>query len=87
MKNKTKVIDNVQSNIVSDPIECISMEEKMMLDAVKYQKELAVANAKAAIAQSQLADSNHQNVILQLAMKYHLITGDTINDDGTIKRK
>jgi hypothetical protein len=68
-------------------VEKISDQDKITLDAIKMKRELAIANARAAVAQSESADMSYNNVVLQLAIKYKLNDGDMIEDDGKIKRK
>ena len=61
--------------------------DKMTLDISKMKRELALANAKTAIAQSESAELTYNNIVLQLAIKYKLSDGDVINDNGEIQRK
>lgn len=61
--------------------------DKTLLDMAKVKRELGIEKAKSALAQSEAAELSYNNTILQLAIKYHLIDGDVIADDGTIKRK
>jgi len=60
--------------------------DKMALESVKVKAELALERAKTAVSQSESAKLIYDNVILQLAMKYKLTDGDTIDDTGEIKR-
>lgn len=79
---KAVLTDNNQPVVIQPPVEVerILSEEKTLIDMLKHQRDLALSNAK-------LAEANHRNIILTLAVKYHLSNGDTINDDGTITRK
>lgn len=68
-------------------VEKITDMDKATLDATKMKRELALANARASVAQSETAELAYNNTILQLAIKYKLIDGDIINEDGAIQRK
>lgn len=61
--------------------------DKSVLDLAKARRETALEKAKTALAQSEVSELAYNNVILQLAIRYHLVDGDIINDDGSIKRK
>lgn len=61
--------------------------DKSALDLAKARRETALEKAKTALAQSENSELAYNNVILQLALRYHLVDGDIINDDGSIKRK
>lgn len=67
-------------------LEHLTEEDKSILDLAKMKRELALANAKAALAQNESAGLSYDNVILKLAIKYQLSDGDTITDTGEIKR-
>jgi hypothetical protein len=67
--------------------EKLSDTDKSNLDLVRMKRELALANAKTALAQSETAQVSYDNIILQLAMKYKLVDGDVISDAGEIQRK
>lgn len=67
--------------------EKITDTDKTALDAVKMKRELALANARAFVAQSETAELAYNNTILQLAIKYKLIDGDVISENGEIQRK
>lgn len=84
MTKEKKVQEN---DIKIEVVERLTDADKAVLDLAKAKSELALANAKTALAQSEAAQLSCHNVILQLAIKYHLSDGDTINDDGSIKRK
>jgi hypothetical protein len=67
--------------------EFLSEADKTLLDTAKLKLELASANTKTAVAQNESARLAHSNVVLQLAMRYRLVDGDLITEDGEIKRK
>lgn len=71
----------------SNDVEKLADPDKTTLDTAKMKRELALANAKTALAQSENAELSYNNVVLQLALKYKLANGDIINEDGTIERK
>ena len=66
--------------------EKLSDGDKSALDLAKAKRELALANAKTALAQSENAELSYNNVILQLALRYKLVDGDEIAESGEIKR-
>lgn len=76
-----------QTTVAQEPSEKISDQDKAVLEQVKVKRELALEKAKAAVANSESAELLHQNVMLQLAMKYSLLQGDSIKEDGSIVRK
>lgn len=88
-ENKASNLENANKEkpIQFQVIERLTDQDKSLLDIIKSKRELALANAKTALAQSEVAELTHNNIILQLAMKYNLVDGDQINDDGSIKRK
>lgn len=70
-----------------ETVERLMDADKSVLDLAKARRETALEKAKTALAQSEVSELAYNNVILQLAIRYHLVDGDIINDDGTIKRK
>jgi|SRR5277367_6436451 len=68
-------------------VERLADQDKSVLDLAKARRETALEKAKTALAQSETSELAYNNVILQLALRYRLVDGDIINDDGTIKRK
>ena len=68
-------------------VERLTEGDKSSLDLAKAKRETALEKAKTALAQNEVAELTYNNVILQLAMKYHLNDGDKINEDGSIERK
>jgi hypothetical protein len=68
-------------------VERLTDGDKSVLEIIKLKREVALAHAKTALAQSESAELAYNNVVLQLAMRYRLSDGDVINDDGTIQRK
>ena len=83
----SKKVEENKTPLTVDVVERLAEVDKSALDLAKVKKELALANAKTALAQSETAELSHNNVILQLALKYALKDGDTISDDGVITRK
>jgi hypothetical protein len=69
-----------QEQVVVKPVEKLSDEDRHVLDMEKMKRELALTKAT-------MADTAYNNLVLQLAMKYHLTEGDTISDAGEITRK
>ena len=62
----------------------ISDEDKLILDQLKYKRELSLATAEKELARSESADLSYKYVVLQLYMKYHLTENDAINENGDI---
>lgn len=68
--------------------ESISAEDKTILDASLTNKEKVMMSARLALAQGEIAELNHNNLVLRLAIKYKLTDGDSIdNITGEVKRK
>jgi len=68
--------------------ESISAEDKTILDASLTNKEKVMMSARLALAQGEIAELNHSNLVLRLAIKYKLTDGDSIdNITGEVKRK
>lgn len=86
MKDK-QLVETQPVPMKVDVVERLSEQDKAMLDLTKAKRETALANAKAALAQNEASELGYNNVILQFALRYGLVDGDQINDDGTIKRK
>jgi hypothetical protein len=81
MANEVKEVQMTQ------PTEKLSDSDKATLDGVKAKAEMAFEKAKTAVAQSESAKLSYDNIVLQLALRYKLNEGDTISDNGEIKRK
>jgi len=62
----------------------LSEIDKMALELAKSQRQVALADAKTALANNEKADLQYKYVILQLYMKYGLSEKDALNEDGTI---
>lgn len=84
---ETVTIIDESKPITVDIIERLQDLDKSSLDLAKAKRESALERARTALAQSEVAELSYNNIILQLALKYHLIDGDLIEDDGIIKRK
>lgn len=66
--------------------EKLSEQDLTTLELAKSKKELALANAKAALAQNDAAELQYKYIILQLYMKYKLTENDSIKESGEIVR-
>lgn len=90
MKEKRKALPDPdvasESAASSNEEEALSEVDKSLLENTKLKRELALANVKTVLTQSENAELVYNNVILQLALKYKLSEGDIITEDGTIKR-
>jgi hypothetical protein len=85
------VVAPVQADFVGQPnsvevVEKLTAEDKNSLDMVKLKQELALSNAKTAVAQVELAKQVYDNFIFQLAHKYKLSDGDQISENGEVQR-
>jgi len=60
--------------------------DKVSLELAKSKKQIAIAEAKTALANNEKAELQYKYVVLQIYMKYGLTELDAINEDGTILR-
>jgi hypothetical protein len=67
--------------------ERLSDQDKLTLDLVKSKQELAREKARSAMTSVELADQHYQNFVMTLAMRYRLVDGDVIEENGNITRK
>ena len=58
--------------------------DKMALDMAKEKNKTALAEAKAAVANSEKADLTFKYIVLQLYYKYSLSQNDSISENGDI---
>lgn len=58
--------------------------DKLALDLARSQRQTALAEAKAALAQNEKAELAYKYVVLQLYMKYGLTEADAISENGEI---
>lgn len=66
--------------------EKLSEVDRLVLDLTKQQRQTALAEAKAALANNEKADLAYKYVVLQLYMKYGLTEADAISEAGDIIR-
>jgi hypothetical protein len=62
----------------------LSETDRMALKLANAEKEVALANAKTALAESEKAELNYRYFILQLYRKYGLSDTDALNQNGDI---
>ncbi len=93
MKERQKTLDSkkitaalAHAEAATTAPESLSELDKCLVDNTKLKRELALERVKNALSQSENVELLHNNIILQLAMKYKLKEGDIISEDGTIKR-
>jgi hypothetical protein len=67
-------------------VEKISEIDRLSLDLSKTKRELALADAKTAVSNSEKAELAYRYFILKLYMKYHLTESDAITEGGDIIR-
>lgn len=67
--------------------ESISEEEKKLIAEIYNKRQLALAQAEAALAKNQATELEYRNLILSLFMKYQLNPAkDSIDENGRIVR-
>lgn len=66
--------------------EKLSDVDRLALELAKQQKQTALAEAKAALANNEKSDLAYKYVVLQLYMKYGLTEADAISENGEIIR-
>lgn len=81
------VEENNIAPVKVEMVERLADADKSVLDLAKAKRETALEKAKTALAQSEVAELAYNNVILQLALRYHLVDGDVITEEGAIQRK
>ena len=69
------------------PTDVLSAQDKTELEDAKTKQNLAKEKMQFCVLQVQNADLAYDNIILRLAMRYGLIDGDIIGENGTITRK
>ncbi len=71
---------------VSVPTERIVEVDKMALELAKCKREVALAEAKTALANNEKADLAYRYVVLQIYLKYGMNEKDALNENGEIVR-
>jgi hypothetical protein len=71
---------------VAPPQERMQDVDRLALDLAKAKREVALADAKTAIANNEKADLAYRYVVLQLYMKYGLTEADAITESGEVIR-
>ena len=74
-----------QTNSVA-VVEKLTPEDMNNLSMIKIKQELALSQAKTAVANVELAKSQYDLFIFQIAQRYRLSDGDSISDLGEITR-
>ena len=74
--NKNIELDN-KNNRLSDL-------DIMTLELAKSKRQTALAEAKAALANNENAETVYKYTVLQLYLKYKLTSKDAISEDGSI---
>lgn len=62
----------------------LSEIDRMALELSKCQRQVAVAEAKTALANNEKAELQYKYVVLQIYMKYNLTEQDALNENGDI---
>jgi|WetSurMetagenome_2_1015567.scaffolds.fasta_scaffold268181_1 hypothetical protein len=68
------------------PNDKISEVDRMALELAKSKREVALAEAKAALANNEKAELAYKYVVIQIYMKYGLNATDALNENGEIMR-
>lgn len=71
---------------MSEMSEKLSDQDRYALDLMKSRRQVALAEAKTAISNGEVAELSYKNLVLQLFMKYGLTIDDVVNEDGSIVR-
>lgn len=83
---QTKAMDN---EVVPPPTvvsERLSEVDVLGLDLAKSKRQVALAEAKTALANNENAELNYKYFVLQLYMRYGLTAADAISEAGDIIR-
>lgn len=66
--------------------ERLSDSDQSMLENARLKSELALEKLRTAISIKENIELSYSNTVLQMAIKYRLSEGDTINEAGEIQR-
>jgi len=80
---------NTAEEVLEDkkvPTQTFKMQEldKKTLELAKLNQQLAMEQAKTALAKSENADLTYKYIVLQIYLKYGLNENDAINENGDI---
>lgn len=67
-------------------LEKILEADRMVLELAKSKRQIALAEAKTALANNENAELSYKYIVLQLYMKYGLTEADALTESGEIKR-
>jgi hypothetical protein len=75
-----------EENVIAIPRSVTKLDEidRMALELAKSQRQVALADAKTALANNEKAELQYKYVVLQLYMKYGLTEKDALNESGDI---
>lgn len=68
------------------PVEKMAETDRLALELAKTKRQVALAEAKTALANNDNAELQYKYVVLQLYMKYGLTEVDAITETGEIHR-
>jgi hypothetical protein len=68
------------------PSEKIAEVDRMALELAKSKREVALAEAKTALANNEKADLAYRYVVLQIYLKYGMTDQDALSEAGDIVR-
>lgn len=87
-KNKATITTEPTSSapLTVEVSERLTDEDKSLLETTKSKRENLVQTAKLAVANAENSELTYNNIILQFALKYKLVDGDKIEEDGSIIR-
>lgn len=76
---------SAENTAVSGP-ERLTDVDRLTLDLSKAKRQIALAEAKTALANNENAELNYKYLVLQIYMKYGLTVEDVISETGDIVR-
>jgi hypothetical protein len=71
---------------VPSPTERIAEVDRMALELAKSKREVALAEAKTALANNEKADLAYRYVVLQIYLKYGMNERDALSENGEVVR-
>lgn len=84
--NRTNLDTPVQRPNVQ-VVESLTADDKAALDTTRAKKDAALTAARLAVSEGENAELRYNNLVLNIALKYHLTDGDSFSPEGVITRK
>lgn len=70
----------------TEQVESLTLTDKLQVELAKTQRQLALANAKAALSEQEKVELQYKMLVQNLFNRYGLGPQDSISEDGTIMR-